>query len=157
MDPCPLSGAYPEKVLTFLISFRQSGKGLTDLFLCKCIPLVQHQDTWYVFLPYSFQKSLILPADPGLSVYDQYCRVGLIQHLIAFLYPETAQFTFIINTRRIHHHYRPQRQQLHRLIHRICGSSLNIRYHCQILACDFVHHTGFSCVSLSEKADMYPL
>ena len=157
MDPRPLSGAYPEKVSALLIPFRQPCKGLAGLFLCKGISLVQHQDTGDLFLSYPFQEHPVLPAHPGLPVQDQHRHIGLIQYLIAFLYPEAAKLSLIVDARGIHHHHRPQGQQLHRLIHRICSGSLNIRYHRQILTGNLVHHTGFPCVPLSKKTDMHPL
>ena len=121
------------------------------------IQLIVHHHIRNGFILKTLNQHLILRLPANSAVYHQQSHIRLIQHLIAFLHPELPQFSLVINTRRVNHHHRAQWQKLHRLIDRVCSSSLHLRHNGQILACHCINHAGFPCISFSKKTDMYPL
>ena len=91
------------------------------------------------------------------GIHHQHSHIRLVEYLIALSHPQASQLAFVVNARRINHHHRTQRQQLHGLIYRVRGSPLHIRHHSQVLACNRVQYTGFAGISPPKKSNMYPV
>ena len=91
------------------------------------------------------------------GIHHQHSHIRLVEYLIALSHPQASQLAFVVNARRINHHHRTQRQQLHGLIYRVRGSSLHVRHHSQVLARDRVQYAGFASISPPKKSNMYPV
>ena len=93
---------------------------LTDLFsrlfpgfLRQKLCFIENHDPRKRFSADGFQQRRILGQRPHSAVDHQYRQVGFVQRLVAFLYPQCPQLSLVVNARGVHHHHRPQGQQLH--------------------------------------------
>ena len=104
--------------------------------------------------PDLFQNPFILPGHPFGAVNDQNGNIRLVENLVCFSDAQSTQLPFVIQPRGIDHHYRPKRQQLHGLLHRIGGGALYIRDNGKVLAGDGIDQAGFPRISFSEDPDV---
>ena len=110
------------------------------IFLCKPFTFIQYYYIRYVLFLNPLCYFEIFFTDTTRSINHNNSNVCLIQHLITLLHTKFTQFTFIINSRSIHHHNRTQRKKFHCLINRIRCCSFHIRNYRKILSCYRIHH-----------------
>ena len=110
------------------------------IFLCKPFTFIQYYYIRYVLFLNPLCYLEIFFTDATRSINHNNSNVCLIQHLITLLHTKFTQFTFIINSRSIHHHNRTQRKKFHCLINRIRCCSFHIRNYRKILSCYRIHH-----------------
>ena len=110
------------------------------------VAFVQGDQVGYLPLLKQLQQGFVLGLQAAHRVHHQYGDVGLGQHLPGSMHPHFAQFALVVHAGSVDDDHRPQRQQLHGLLHRVGGGALYVGDQRKVLPRHGVHHAGFARV-----------
>ena len=102
-------------------------------------------------------KLLLGRLQTARAVRDKNRNIRLFQHAERPANTFLTERALIINARRVDDNHRTDREQFHRLLHRIGGRALDIGNNGQCLSGHAVYHAGFTRIAQTEKADVYAL
>ena len=104
-----------------------------------------------------FEQFLLCRLQTTRAVRDKNRNIRLFQHTQCPADALRAERALIVNTRCVDDNHRTDREQFHRLLHRIGGRALDIGNNGQCLSGHAVYHAGFARIAQAEKADVYAL
>ena len=131
--------------------FRHGGRNRSQ------IRLVVRDDKRNLPLAEQLDELLLGRLQTARAVRDKNRNIRLFQHAERPADTLLTERALIINARRVDDNHRTDREQFHRLLHRIGGRALDIGNNGQCLSGHAVYHAGFARIAQAEKADVYAL
>ena len=102
------------------------------------------------------QQAFICRGQSDGTVHYKHGDIGLAQYLASALHAQLAQSAFIIEAGGVDDNDRPQRQQLHCLLHRVGGRAEGVGDNGDTLIGHGIDNARFARVTPPEKGDMRP-
>jgi len=127
------------------------------IFEAAEVGFIQYDDIRHAFFLDELLQCEVFRTFADRAVDDEHRNISFIEYLPGALHTQLAHGALVVHAGSVDDDHRPQRQQLHGLLHRVGGGALYVGDQRKVLPRHGVHHAGFARVPQTEKADMGPV